>query len=51
MTYKIPSSEGGECIFNMSYCLSVHVLTSIASVANALYCCLRFILLLMLCTL
>ena len=26
-------------VFNMSYCPSVHVLTSIVSVANALYCC------------
>ena len=39
MTYKIPSPEDGASAFYMSYCPSVHVLTSIASVANALYCC------------
>ena len=41
MTYKIPSLEGAKCprasVFYMTYCPSVHVLTSIASVANALY--------------
>ena len=39
MTYKIPSP--GECVLLSYYMyttqLSVHVLTSIASVANALY--------------
>ena len=47
MTYKIPSPKGAKreaprvSVFYMSYsvCPSVHVLTSIASVANALYCC------------
>ena len=41
MTHKIPSPEGTKrlraSVFFMSYCPSVHVLTSIASVANALY--------------
>ena len=43
MTYKISSPEGVKhpraSVFYMSYCPSVHVLTSIASVANASYCC------------
>ena len=45
MTYEIPSPKGAKreaprvSVFYMSYCPSVHVLTSIASVANALYCC------------
>ena len=33
MTYKISRAS----VFYMSYCLSVRVLTSMASVANALY--------------
>ena len=37
MTFKIPSPEG-ECILYVIM-PSVHVLTIIASVANALYCC------------
>ena len=38
MTYKIPSPEG-DCILyvRMSYRPSVHISTSIASVANASY--------------
>ena len=36
MTYKIPNPEG-ECILYVIYCPNVHVLTSIAFVANALY--------------
>ena len=43
MTYRIPSPEGAKrpraSVFYMSYCPSVRVLTSIASVANTLYCC------------
>ena len=40
-TYKILSPEGAKrlraSVFYMPYCLSAHVLTSIASVANTLY--------------
>ena len=43
MTYKIFSPEGAKRlranVFYMSYYPSAHILTSIASVANALYCC------------
>ena len=42
MTYIIPSPEGAKCprasVFYVIM-LSVHVLTIIAAVANALYCC------------
>ena len=41
MTYKMPSPKGAKrlrtSVYHMSYCPSVHVLTSIASVASALY--------------
>ena len=41
MTHKIPSPEGAKgpmaSVFYMSCCLSVHVLTSIALIAKALY--------------
>ena len=54
MTYKISSPSGAsrprDSILYMSYCPSVHVLTSIVSVANTLYCCKHFILLLTLYT-
>ena len=36
MTYKIPNPQG-KCISYVVYCPSVHVLTSIASVANTSY--------------